>query len=189
MASIRVVISNDSDEALISRYFGGEMPAFETLYARYRAPLYRFLLRSLRSPAEVEDLYHEVWSRIITTTQRFRDETPGAFRAYLYQIARNLLIDRSRRATLQLVEADDPPEVAADEPLPDEQLHYDDCGERLVSAIDGLPAEQREAFLLKEESGLSLEQIAALVSVGRETVKSRLRYAMTKLRQLLEDCL
>ena len=184
-----MVISNDSDEWLISRYFGGEMPAFETLYSRYRAPLYRFLLRSLRSKAEVEDLYHEVWSRIITTSQRFSDETPGAFRAYLYQIARNLLIDRSRRATLHIVESDDPPEVASDEPAPDEQLHYDGCGERLLLAIDGLPAEQREAFLLKEESGLSLEQIAGMVNAGRETIKSRLRYAMKKLRELLEDCL
>jgi RNA polymerase sigma-70 factor (ECF subfamily) len=184
-----VGISNDSDELLISRYFGGEITAFETLYSRYRAPLYRFLLRSLRSKSEVEDLYHEVWSRIITASQRFNDATPGAFRAYLYQIARNLLIDRSRRATLQLVEADDPPEVAGDAPSPDVQLHYDDCGERLLLAIDGLPAEQREAFLLKEESGLSLEQIAALVSAGHETIKSRLRYAMKKLRQLLEDCL
>lgn len=182
-------ISNDSDESLIIRYFGGEMSAFEALYSRYRAPLYRFLLRSLRNAPEVEDLYHEVWSRIITTSQRFSDETPGAFRAYLYQIARNLLIDRSRRATLHLVEVDDPPEVASDVPSPDEQLHYDDCGERLLLAIDGLPVEQREAFLLKEESGLSLEQIAALVSSGHETIKSRLRYAMKKLRQLLEDCL
>ncbi|HEY0721733.1 MAG TPA: sigma-70 family RNA polymerase sigma factor [Gammaproteobacteria bacterium] len=184
-----MVSSNDSDEVLISRYFGGEMPAFETLYSRYRAPLYRFMLRSLRSKAEVEDLYHEVWSRIITASQRFSDATPGAFRAYLYQIARHLLIDRGRRATLQLVEADDPPEVASDAPAPDEQLHYADCGERLLLAIDGLPAEQREAFLLKEESGLSLEQIAALVSAGRETIKSRLRYAMKKLRELLEECL
>lgn len=180
---------NDSDEVLLHRYFGGEPTAFETLYARYRAPLYRFLLRSLRSAAEVEDLYHEVWSRIITTSQRFNDSTPGAFRAYLYQIARHLLIDRGRRATLRLVDTDDPPEVASDAPSPDERLHYDDCGERLLLAIDGLPAEQREAFLLKEESGLSLEQIAATVSAGRETIKSRLRYAMKKLRELLEDCL
>jgi len=165
------------------------MPAFETLYSRYRAPLFRFLLRSLRNGADVEELYHEVWTRIITTSLRFNDETPGAFRAYLYQIARNLLIDRSRRATLQLVEVEDPPEVATDGPLPEEQLHYDDCGDRLLLAIDGLPADQREAFLLKEESGLSLEQIAATVSAGRETIKSRLRYAMNKLRQLLGDCL
>ena len=182
-------LGNDSDEALLSRYFGGELTAFETLYSRYRAPLYRFVLRTLRNGAEAEDLYHEVWSRIITTSQRFSDVTPGAFKAYLYQIARNLLIDRSRRATLQLVETDDPPEVASDAPTPDIQLHYDDCGERLLLAIDGLPAEQREAFLLKEESGLSLEQIAVMVSTGRETIKSRLRYAMKKLRELLEGCL
>jgi RNA polymerase sigma-70 factor (ECF subfamily) len=184
-----VAISNDSDELLISSYFKGDLPAFETLYSRYRAPLFRFLLRSLRNNAEVEELYHEVWSRIITTSQRFNDETPGAFRAYLYQIARNLLIDRGRRATLHLVDVDDPPEVASDAPSPDDQLHYDDCGERLLVAIDVLPAEQREAFLLKEESGLSLEQIAVLMSAGRETIKSRLRYAMKRLRQLLEDCL
>jgi RNA polymerase sigma-70 factor (ECF subfamily) len=184
-----VVTEHDSDEALIRRYYRGEVAAFELLYSRYRAPLYRYLLRSLRNGAEAEELYHELWSRVITASQRFDDDTPGALRAYLYRIARNLLIDRGRRATLQLVVADDPPEVAGDDPLPEERLHYEECGERLLLAIDDLSNEQREAFLLKEESGMSMEAIATLIGVGRETIKSRLRYAMKRLRQLLEDCL
>jgi len=183
-----VANERNSDETLIHRYYRGEVAAFEQLYTRYRAPLYRYLLRSLHSEAEAEELYHELWSRVITA-QRFDDVTPGALRAYLYRIARNLLIDRGRRANLHLVDAADPPEQIADDPAPEEQLHYEECGERLLGAIDGLPGEQREAFLLKEESGMNLEAIASLVGVGRETIKSRLRYAVKRLRQLLEDCL
>lgn len=176
-----------TDEQLFDRYRRGDTSAFEQLYRRYRGGLFRYLLGTCPSRAEAEECYQELWSRVIVARDRFRD---GSLRAWLYRIARNLQIDTARRQRLQLV--GDPARVdEAASPAPDmaRQQHLDDCGDRLHGEIAGLPAEQREAFLLKEETGLSLEQIAELAAVGRETIKSRLRYALRRLREALEDCL
>lgn len=176
-----------TDEVLFSRYRRGDARAFERLYQRYRKTLYRFLLHGSSDASEAEDIYQEVWSRVIHASSPFTD---GSFRAYLFQIARNIRIDRIRRNRLHLVRDEDmlAAQPSADPPV-EEQRHLRDCGERLLREIGELPDEQRDAFLLKEESGLSLEQIARLANVGRETIKSRLRYALKRLRTALEDCL
>jgi len=176
-----------TDETLFSRYRRGDVAAFEQLYQRYRQTLYRYLVRTCSDTTDAEDIYHDVWSRVIHAKNPFSE---GSFKAYLFQIARNIGIDRSRRNRLQLVTDDAILEAqpSSDKPT-DEQRHLEDCGERLLDELGQLPPEQRDAFLLKEESGLTLEQIARLVDVGRETIKSRLRYALQRLRQALEDCL
>lgn len=176
-----------SDEVLLRRYRQGNGGAFEQLYQRHRAPLYRYLLRSCSGEAEAQDLFQEVWSRVIGSDGSFHGDS---FLPYLYRIARNLRIDLARRQHLRLVGDDGVvDELASDEADAVRQLHMEDCGRRLRGELGELPEEQREAFLLKEESGLSLEQIAELVATGRETIKSRLRYALKRLRQALEDCL
>jgi RNA polymerase sigma-70 factor, ECF subfamily len=176
-----------TDETLFSRYRRGDVAAFEQLYQRYRQTLYRYLVRTCSDKSEAEDIYHDVWSRVINAKSPFND---GSFKAYLFQIARNINIDRSRRNRLQLVTDDATLDAqpSADKTA-EERQHLEDCGERLLSELGQLPAEQRDAFLLKEESDLTLEQIARLVNVGRETIKSRLRYALQRLREALEDCL
>lgn len=173
------------DEVLYRHYRGGDLGAFEALYQRYRKSLYGYLLRMV--PEDAEDLYQDTWSRLIHAKQGFQE---GSLRAYLFQIARNLIIDRHRRARLQLVDDEEALGRSEDaRPGPDTQVHDADCHRRLLDEIGALPHEQREAFLFKEEGGLSLEQIAGLLSVGRETIKSRLRYALKRLRTALEDCL
>ena len=180
-------MSEMSDEALFSAFRRGDATAFDVLYRRYRQSLYLFLLRSGDSRADAEELYQDAWSRVISASKPFNK---GSFKAYLFRVARNLQIDRFRRARLQLVDDEAVLNGQADPAAaPDQAAHESDCGERLKRELTGLPSEQREAFLLKEEGGFTLEQIAALASVGRETVKSRLRYAMKQLRKLLEDCL
>lgn len=176
------------DEDLYERFRRGDGRAFETLYQRHRPQLYRYLRRLLGDEGEAQDLYQEVWLRVIHAREPFR---AGLFRPYLYRIGHNLAIDRLRRRHLHLVSADDEcrEAVADPAPTPERQVEDEDCRRRLLSGLEQLPQEQREAFLLKEEGGLSLEQIALVAAVGRETIKSRLRYAMTRLRQLLEDCL
>lgn len=176
------------DEDLYERFRRGDSRAFETLYQRYRPQLYRYLQRLLGDEGEAQDLYQEVWLRVIHAREPFR---AGLFRPYLYRIGHNLAIDRRRRRHLHLVSTDDEcREAVADPgPTPERWVEDADCRERLLKGLDSLPQEQREAFLLKEEGGLSLEQIALIAAVGRETIKSRLRYAMARLRQLLEDCL
>jgi len=180
-------VDSMSDEMLFSRYRKGDGTAFELLYRRYRQTLYLFLLRSCASPADADELYQDAWSRVITAARPF---TEGSFKAYLFQIARNLQIDRYRRDHFQMVDDDASLQQLADPALPpEERAHQLDCGERMKHELAKLPREQSEAFLLKEEGGFSLEQIAQMISVGRETVKSRLRYALKQLRKMLEECL
>lgn len=176
-----------TDEALFSRYRRGDVTAFEQLYQRYRQTLYRYLVRNCSDASEAEDIYHDVWSRVIHAKNPF---TEGSFQAYLFQIARNISIDLGRRNRLQIVTDDTilDAQPSADRAVEDHR-HLLDCGERLLDELGRLPGEQRDAFLLKEESDLTLEQIARLVDVGRETIKSRLRYALKRLREALEDCL
>ncbi|MCG8080696.1 MAG: sigma-70 family RNA polymerase sigma factor [Candidatus Thiodiazotropha taylori] len=176
-----------SDEALFRLFRKGDDRAFETLYQRYRQTLYLFLLRSTQATGDADELYQDVWSRIISAAKPFDG---GSFKAYVFRIARNLIIDRHRRANLTLVtDQGDLHEPVQPGKSVEEQMQDEECSERLKRHIGQLPFEQREVFLLKEEAGLTLVQIAAMIDAGRETVKSRMRYALKQLRQLLEDCL
>ena len=176
-----------SDETLFSQFIKGDTSAFENLYNRYRESLYTYLLRSSGNHAEADDIYQDAWSRVIHAKVPF---TTGSFKAYIFKIARNLQIDSHRRSHIHLVgDNDHIEEVADSKPTMERQMDGEDCGERLLSEVAVLPMEQRDAFLMKEETGLSLEQIATMLDVGRETIKSRLRYAMKRLREVLEDCL
>jgi len=176
-----------NDTALMLRYQDGDMAAFETLYNRHRGPLFRFLLRQIGNQQFAEDVYQEVWSRIIRNSKKYRPT--AKFTTYIYHIARNCSVDHYRRMSKQrnmVAEGDDgTQEPVAKTGNPVTAASNRDTRNALSAALNELPVEQREAFLLKEESGLSLDEIATVTSVSRETVKSRLRYALRKLRQCL----
>ena len=185
-----IVNSTASDEDLMTRYMAGDERAFEVVYRRHREAVRRFLARQSGSVAVGQELGQEVWFRVIRAVQDNRYSADGRFRPYLFRIARNLQIDHFRRQNIRPISDDDGIEGLNDPaPSPAEISHAEDCGERLLNELGELPPEQRDTFLLKEESGLTLEQIAEMVNAGRETIKSRLRYAMKRLRSVLEDCL
>jgi RNA polymerase sigma-70 factor (ECF subfamily) len=176
-----------NDTALMLRYQDGDMVAFEELYGRHRGPLFRFLLRQIGNQQFAEDVFQEVWGRIIRNRAGYRPT--AKFTTYIYHVARNCSVDHYRRMDKQrgFISASD---AGATEPVastgnPVAEAATRDTRHALTAALSELPAEQREAFLLREESGLSLEEIATATGVGRETVKSRLRYALGKLRQCL----
>lgn len=180
------------DEALMLRYRDGDAGAFEVLYARHRVPLFRFLRRQCASAAVAEELYQEAWMRVIDARNRY--EPRARFTTWLYTIAHNLLTDHYRRSGRRPVETslDDDPAPAAevhDDPQqqPLAMLDRKRLAARLVAAIDALPDAQREAFLLQQEAGLSVDEVAAATGVGFETAKSRLRYAHARLRESLAD--
>jgi len=176
-----------SDEELMLAYARGEMPAFETLYGRHRGALYRFMARSVRQRARADDLFQECWMRVIAARDRYRPE--AKFTTWLFQIAHNLLVDEYRRERPQAgAEETEAVLESLDIPTgerPEEQLSQFEQRRRLQLALEELPSEQREAFLLRAEQELGLEEISEVTGVGRETVKSRLRYAMAKLRERL----
>ncbi len=164
-------------------YGRGEAAAFEALYKRHRGALYRFMLRSIRQRAVAEELFQEAWIRVIESRSRYSPQ--ARFTTWLYTIAHNLLVDHWRRKGLTLVQLDEDAAPAAPD-NPARQAEARESLARLLQAIEALPAAQREAFLLHEEAGLSVAEIAAVTGAGEEAAKSRLRYAMTKLKAAVD---
>jgi len=179
-----------SDEQLMLDYRDGAAAAFEALYARHRAPLFRFVLRSVRERGQAEELHQDIWMRVIEARSRYQPQ--ARFTTWLYTIAHNRLVDHWRRSGLRIVSLDDE-EAQLEEPAgnpglnPERQAQARQGLERLAHAIAALPPAQREAFLLREEAGLSVEEIAAATGTNAEAAKSRLRYALAKLRQAVDD--
>jgi len=182
-----------SDESLMLRYRGGDSTAFEELYTRHKGALYRYLVRQCRQPAVAEELFQDIWMNLIRARERY--EVRAKFTTYLYSMAHNRVIDFYRRqaSSLPLSYDDDPEDPLVDrlsadgkdEPLNVAQRQ--ELSRRLFAALDTLPEAQREAFLLREETGMSVEEIAAATGVNMETAKSRLRYAVAKLRRALTE--
>ncbi len=181
-----------SDEGLMLAYRNGDSAAFETLYRRHRSRLYRHLANQCRDARLAEDLYQDVWTRVIAARTEY--EPLAKFTTWLYRIAHHRLLDHYRqhaRGLASKYDDDADPDALPADGLSDPARHAErlSVAQRLASALEALPEPQREAFLLVEEGGLSLEEIASATGTGRETVKSRLRYALAKLRYALEDLL
>ncbi len=171
-------------------YGGGDEQAFERLYRRHSPGLYRYMLRQCGNTALAEELYQDVWLKLINSAPRYRRQ--ARFTTWLYHLAHNRLIDYYRRqgvrAAYNLPQSDAHPEASAPaHDGPQQQLRYQRLGSLLLDLIGSLPAEQRETFLLREEGGLTIEQIAEVCGEKAETIKSRWRYAIGKLRRGLED--
>lgn len=170
-------------------YRDGDAAAFEALYGRWRGRLYRYLMHQCGNAATAEELYQDIWLKVVGA--RLRYEVAAKFSTWLFRIAHNRLMDHFRshaRSRLESYERDDedadpidPP--AAESAQPERLIERKALAQMLVSHIEALPAAQRETFLLAEEGEMSLEEIAAATGVSRETAKSRLRYALDKLRR------
>jgi RNA polymerase sigma-70 factor (ECF subfamily) len=178
------------DGALMLRYRDGDQRAFEILYLRHKGALYRYLQRMCRNREACNDLFQEVWSKVITSRDRY--EVRAQFSTFLFRIAHNCAVDYFRRAGRQHIgRTEDVTELEEQLPgtdieRPDEQLSEAQLRESFKIALDNLPAEQRNVFVLYEETGMTLEQIGEATGVGFETAKSRLRYALSKLRHALK---
>jgi RNA polymerase sigma factor (sigma-70 family) len=180
-----------SDEDLMLSYREGDASAFDRLYARHKGPLYRFMLRSIKDRAVAEELYQEVWMRAIEARARYQPQ--AKFSTWLYTIAHNRMVDHWRKRGLSLVsivgkegdDAFDPPASAAEDPL--RKLEGREQLARFAAALAGLPEAQREAFLLSEEADMTVAEIALATGTNEEAAKSRLRYALKKLKQAVDD--
>jgi len=184
---------DNNDENLMLKFsHNGDISAFDVLYMRHKAPLFRYILKQTRhNNALTEELFQEVWSNLIRAREQYQ---PSArFSTYLFQIARNRIIDHVRRVSVRPVSDpetnhEDIANVTNDNP--DQYAHNIDCIEQLQVYVSKLPDEQHETFILKHEGDHSLGHIAEITGVTLETAKSRLRYAMKKLRALMpEECL
>ena len=182
-----------SDHMLMQQYVSGHLAAFDTLYNRHALNVWRYVFRSVRDTAVADDLLQDVWFAVARQAANYQNT--ARFKTWLFTLAHNRKIDHFRttrhHASLDEEYADDTTmadTLAADSGFgPVRQLQSREQGAALIAAVEQLPTEQRDAFLLQAEGDMSVEEIAAACSVSFETAKSRLRYARSRLRYLLKD--
>lgn len=177
-----------ADEELALRFRRGDDQAFGLLYARYRAPLLRFVRRTIPDRSDAEEVVQEIWLAIIRGRERYVER--ARFATYIFSIARRRCVDRWRAHGVRLETGEDGNELdalpAPAQTWPDSRAEAEVIGAAILSAVDALPLAQREIFLLRAETDLTLEEIAEVIGTSRETAKSRLRYALDRLRSALE---
>ncbi|MEE9493829.1 MAG: sigma-70 family RNA polymerase sigma factor [Gammaproteobacteria bacterium] len=182
-----------TDEALLRLYSMGEAAAFESLYQRYRGSLYRYFRRQCQDDSASEEMFQDVWMSVIRGSKQYQPD--ALFKTWLYRIAHNRLVDYYRRqsVTTAVMQAET---VINEDTLAHENQRQPEAEEiarqrqrQLLQQISLLPIDQRDAFLLHEEAGLSMEQIGEVMAVGKETAKSRVRYAVDKLRAGMKEWL
>jgi RNA polymerase sigma factor (sigma-70 family) len=178
------------DEQLMLAYREGDAGAFEELYRRHKGGLYRFVTRSVRDRAVAEELYQEIWMRAIEARGRY--EAQAKFSTWLYTIAHHRLIDHWRKRGLQLVSLDQAQEAGFDAPAgpaeqPERIAEAKQGLARFTQALAALPPAQREAFLMHHEAEMGVAEIARATGVNEEAAKSRLRYAVAKLKEAMGD--
>ena len=190
---------DDSDEGLMLRYQKGDVRAFEILLGRHRKPVFNFVLRYVGEPAHAEDLLQEVFLRLIKGADAYQKQ--AKFTTWLYTIARNLCVDASRRGKHRKAYSLDVPmgqdgekegatllDVVADKGAgTDRKVISKELHGKLHAAIGKLSEDQREVFLMREFLDMPFREIADVVGCPENTVKSRMRYALEKLREELEE--
>jgi len=182
------------------RYQRGDETAFVVLVRRYQRPLFNFALRHLRHTPQAEDVVQDAFARVAARASDFKLES--RFSTWLYTIARNLCIDQGRRNAHRKHPSLDQPrgpsqdggegrtlgELTADDRADVERRATgDELKVRLSAAVDALPDEQKEVFLLRETANLPFKEIAEITGVPENTVKSRMRYALERLQKALSE--
>ena len=187
-----------TDEMLMVRYQRGERAAFAELVRRHSRPIYNFVLRQLRVPSVAEDVTQDVFTRLVQNAAEFKHE--ARFLTWLYTIARNLCIDHLRKASHRRHASLDQPAQADGERSLGEAIAdaspqasaernalSSEVRSSIVRAVDSLPDDQREVFLLREVANLPFRDIAEITGAPENTVKSRMRYALDRLKDALSE--
>jgi RNA polymerase sigma-70 factor (ECF subfamily) len=181
----RMADAGDSDEALMLRYVRGDAQAFDLLYRRHEMKIWRYIYRSVCDQAIADEVMQEVWFAVVRAARRY--QPTARFTTWLFTLAHHELVDRHRRSKNWRPAADVDDLIADAIHDPVRQAQSRQHGDALIAAIEQLPIEQRDAFLLHAEGDLTVEEIAKITGTAYETVKSRLRYARGKLKQLLQE--
>jgi len=181
-----------SDEKLICLYVKGDLQALDELINRYKKPLYSFLWRFASPGIEVEEIFQETWLRVIQKSSNFEQ---NSFKGWIFKIAYHLVIDRSRlkRSNLSLdyiSEYSDGIQTLADTlpakgGRPDQNANNGDLKKAIEQALNNLPPEQREVFVLRMEVDMPFKEIAELQGTSVNTSLARMQYALSKMRNLL----
>lgn len=177
-----------TDEQLMLNYAKGDISAFELLYSKHKGGLFRYCSRQFLNKAVAEECFQEVWLKIINSRTRY--QPTALFTTYLYRVAQNHVVDVFRKEKKRLSDCEYV-EESVDMSLfvNSEKNENKEANFKVIELrekITQLPFEQRNTLLLKLDTGLSIEEISVILDCGKETVKSRLRYANNKLKELLK---
>ena len=190
---------DSDDQHLMATYCKGDADAFKRLYDKYEHALYRFLFNGCHNETHARELFQDIWLRVVKSRNTFNPEAP--FKAWLFTIARNRLTDHYRQQSScppqhsehgahdgEGDSKDIHPHAFARATLTPEQMaSVTEQNDTLKNALQKLPLAQREVVMLKHIAGMNLDEIGTIQGEGRQTVKSRLRYAMVKLREHLKE--
>ena len=188
-----------SDEELLRRFTEGDADAFAELVRPFERPLYNFILRSVRRRDRADELLQDVFMKVVQRSADFKGNSKVS--TWIYTIARNLCIDHSRKMVFRRHKSLDAPgrstssdegptlldRQAASGAEPDRAALAEDLKVRIAAAVEELPEEQKDVFLMRHVQGMKFKEIAEVVGVPENTVKSRMRYALERLQRALAD--
>lgn len=189
-------MTTDSDELLVARFQAGDRAAFAALVRRHQGPLFHFAFRQLRSAPAAEDVVQEAFVRVVQSAAEFKNE--ARFTTWVYTITRNLCIDQLRKRahrrhpSLDEARGDDGDRTLG-EVVPDRSADVErqaagaELKQQVAAAVEQLPPDQKEVFLMREVANLPFKEIAEITGVPENTVKSRMRYALERLQAALKD--
>lgn len=185
-------MADNDDNACIARFQAGDVAAMNELIERYERKLHGYIRRMVASAADADDVYQEAWIRVMTRIDEYK---PDHFGAWLFTITRNMIIDRGR-GRRDVTSLDDPggdggfapvERLAAPGVDPASQVSSRELGQAIETALESLPREQREVFVMRTQAGLAFKDIAKVQSVSINTALARMQYALDKLREMLKD--
>lgn len=176
------------------KFCAGDAHAFQLLYERHEKPLYRYVRRmmGIALASHADDIFQDTWMRLVDARDSWQARDNASFKTWLYTIAHHRAIDLLRKSGREVSvdegwlddKSEEPWQLwpASSAEQPEQQAFWRKAGQQLLHCLDGLPALQRAAFILHHDDGLSLEEITQVLNAEFETIKSRLRYALSKLR-------
>jgi len=181
-----------SDAELIEAYVGGDVSAFQVLESRYRKQLFAWLVSSLSSRSDAEDIYQDIWLKIIKSSESFKNVS---FKAWMWKIARNRVIDfrRKKRPDLLLDRSVNDDGLTMVERIkskdvgPAHRVESDEITQRVMQIVDQLPEIQRDVFLMRVQSHMTFSQIAETLSIPLNTALGRMHDAMKKVKKQLME--
>jgi len=181
-----------NDQQLIAQYLEGNERAFETLLSRHKEKIYTSIYLFVKETALAEDIFQEVFIKIIDTLRKGKYNHEGKFVQWALRISYNMCVDYFRRSkrrpkvspteTFDIFDVLQNPEPNAEQTIIRSQTH-----DKIRSLVDQLPAEQREVVILRHYADMSFKEIAKLTRVSINTALGRMRYALINIRKMVEE--
>jgi RNA polymerase sigma factor (sigma-70 family) len=185
-------LNNLTDQQLIHLYMEGDADALATVVVRYKEKIYTSIYLLVKDKYLAEDIFQDVFIRIIDTLKGGRYTDEGKFLPWAMRIAHNMCVDHFRKVkrnpTIKTSDDRDIFEVLNfSEPGADHKMMNGQSHDRVRKMVDMLPEDQREVLILRHYADLSFKEIADLTQCSINTALGRMRYGLINLRRLMTE--